>query len=85
VENVTVRGVSGRPFDVRPEVKVVDGERFRPGTAEVIVGKALSGRIRDAQIGGTIRQAGQTWKVDGRGSMTKIRHGIFHSVSTVII
>ncbi|MFO0980289.1 MAG: ABC transporter permease [Planctomycetota bacterium] len=63
--NVTVRGVSGKPFGVRPSVHVIEGKRFTPGSSEVIVGKSISRRIADCHLGGVIRQGGTDWKVVG--------------------
>ncbi|MCA9002366.1 MAG: ABC transporter permease, partial [Planctomycetes bacterium] len=53
--NVPIRGVQQRTFDLRgDEVRVTEGQRFTPGSNEVIVGRGLLGRIRGCQLGETI-------------------------------
>ena len=45
--NVQVRGVSSNVLMVRPNVKIVEGRMFRPGLAELVVGRnAAAGRSR---------------------------------------
>lgn len=63
--NVNVRGVGPQAFALRPNVRLVEGRAFRPGLAEVIVGRSLSRRIRDTGLGDHIRLGGQTWEVVG--------------------
>jgi ABC-type lipoprotein release transport system permease subunit len=63
--NVSVRGISPQSFALRPEVQVVEGRSFRPGLAEVVVGKSLSRRIQDTGLGDRIRFGGQEWQVVG--------------------
>ncbi len=63
--NVTVRGVSGAWREVRPSLAIAAGRWFTPGSEEVVVGEALSRRVADCQIGGTLKQSGRAWKVVG--------------------
>jgi putative ABC transport system permease protein len=50
--NVAIRGVQPRSFDVHGErLRIIEGQRFAPGADEVIVGRALVGRLRDCHIG----------------------------------
>ena len=63
--NVNVRGVGPQAFALRPDVRVVEGRAFRPGLAEVMVGRALSRRISDTGLGDRIRLGGQSWEVVG--------------------
>ena len=44
--NVLVRGMPAEGIAFRPEVKIVSGRAPKPGTEEVIVGKAISGRFK---------------------------------------
>jgi putative ABC transport system permease protein len=54
--NVPVRGVQSGTFAIRgDELKLVEGERFEPGTDEVIIGSKLRGRIRGAELGQVIQ------------------------------
>jgi len=61
-----VRGVSQPAFQLRPQVKVVEGRMFNWGAREVIVGGSISRRFEGVQIGNTIKFGGDTWTVVGR-------------------
>src|ERR1041384_4544709 len=39
--NVVIRGVTNAGLALRPQVTLVEGRMFRPGTAEVIAGRAI--------------------------------------------
>lgn len=52
ISNVLVRGTSAEGIAFRPEVRLVSGRLPRPGTNEVIVGKAISGRFQGVTPGG---------------------------------
>jgi putative ABC transport system permease protein len=43
--NVVLRGVEDAAFALRPEIELVTGRRFEPGTGEVIVGSGLADRF----------------------------------------
>ncbi len=50
--NVAIRGIQPRGFAVHGKaVRVVEGERFKPGSDEIIVAKKLAARIRDCRLG----------------------------------
>ncbi len=53
-ENVLVRGVERRAFDVHRSVKVVRGRMFEPKLGEVVMG-ADAARRYGGRIGGTVR------------------------------
>lgn len=54
--NVPIRGVMPQSFALAGDaLRMVDGERFRPGTDEVIVGKDLQKRIAGCRVGEQIR------------------------------
>lgn len=53
--NVAIRGVQPMSFEVFDELRIVEGRRFAPGSDEVIVGKKLTGRIQDCQLGDVIQ------------------------------
>lgn len=63
--NVLVRGVTPMAFKVRHGVRIVEGRNFTPGLYEVIVGRKMAERIKDAQLGGTIKLQRRDWKVVG--------------------
>ncbi|MBF8247552.1 MAG: ABC transporter permease [Bacteroidetes bacterium] len=66
ISNVTVRGVSEPAFQLRPHVKVVEGRMFTWGAREVIVGSSIFRRFEGAQVGSTIKFAGDAWTVVGK-------------------
>ncbi len=66
ISNVTVRGVSPPAFQLRPNVKVVDGRMFTPGAREVIVGSSIAKRFEGAHVGGTVKFGGDTWTIVGK-------------------
>jgi ABC-type antimicrobial peptide transport system permease subunit len=63
--NVTTRGVGEAAFELRPQVRVVQGRAFDRGSSEVIVGKSLSERFEGATIGSVLRFGGREWRVVG--------------------
>ena len=63
--HMPVRGVSAEVFELRDEVRIIDGRSFEPGRAEVIVGRGLVGRMSDVEIGATIRFGQQDFTVVG--------------------
>lgn len=63
--HMPVRGVSAEVFELRDEVRIVEGRAFEPGHAEVIVGRGLVGRMRDVEIGATLRFGQQDFTVVG--------------------
>lgn len=65
VSNVTVRGVSDVIFELRPQVKIIEGRMFNFGLRELIVGSAVTGRFQGAKIGDEVKFAGDRWKIVG--------------------
>lgn len=63
--NFPLRGVMHESFDIRDSARVVEGRRFQVGTHEVVVGKALIGRIKGCRLGGALDLQGQSWPVVG--------------------
>lgn len=63
--NVTIRGTSDLGFFLRPEVRIVAGQRFREGSREINVSRALSQRFRSMALGDTIHFARSDWNVVG--------------------
>lgn len=65
MSNVTVRGVEQAAFELRPQVRLVDGRVFRSGAREIIVGSSIAQRFVGAQIGERIKFGGDFWSVVG--------------------
>lgn len=63
--NVSVRGTSDLGLALRPQVKLVAGRMFRPGSSELIAGQATSRGFTGAGLGETLRFAGRDWTVVG--------------------
>ncbi|MFO1325642.1 MAG: ABC transporter permease [Burkholderiales bacterium] len=63
--NVVIRGVTEQGLALRPQVKIVEGRMFRPGTSEIIAGRAIASGFRGAGLGETLRFAQRDWTVVG--------------------
>lgn len=63
--NVTVRGTSAVGLQLRPQVRIIEGRMFRPGSSELIVGQAAARGFEGAGLGETLRFAGRDWRVVG--------------------
>ena len=63
--NITFRGVPPMVFNVRNNVKIVEGRNFTPGLYEVIVGKKMADRVKGLDIGDTISVQKHDFKVVG--------------------
>jgi ABC-type antimicrobial peptide transport system permease subunit len=63
--NVTLRGTSGTGLALRPQVRVVEGRLFRPGSSEVVVGRAVARGFEGVAVGSTLRFVGRDWTVVG--------------------
>jgi ABC-type antimicrobial peptide transport system permease subunit len=63
--NVTLRGTSALGMQLRPQVKIVEGRMFRPGTSEIIAGRAIAKGFEGAALGETLRFAQRDWLVVG--------------------
>jgi len=63
--NVEVRGVSPNVLQIRKQIKMVQGEMFHAGLAEVVVGKNANTTYRGFTLGNTIHLGSMNWKVVG--------------------
>jgi putative ABC transport system permease protein len=63
--NITVRGVEPAAFDLRPQLEIVEGRRFRPGLKELIVGRGVARQFQGVEIGQRLRMRGSEWDVVG--------------------
>src|SRR4029079_19305858 len=59
--NVIVRGVSPEAMEMRPQVKLIQGRMFNPGTSEVMVGKSISDRFKGCRIGESLKFGSRNW------------------------
>ena len=65
MSNVTVRGVSDVVFELRPQVKIIEGQMFTFGLRELIVGSGVTGKFKGAAIGDEVKFAGDNWEIVG--------------------
>ncbi len=65
LSNIVTRGVPPLGLVLRPQVKIVKGRMFRPGSAEIIVGKNIADDFEGVDIGQTLRFAQREWTVVG--------------------
>jgi len=63
--NVPMRGVEPTSFDVRDEVRLVEGRMLAFGTNEVIAGRAASRQFMGLSLGSQIHSGRVTWTVVG--------------------
>ncbi len=63
--NVTLRGTSGAAMALRPQVRLIEGRAFRPGSSEVIAGRAVARGFEGVSLGAVLRFAGRDWTVVG--------------------
>jgi putative ABC transport system permease protein len=66
VANVTLRGVEAASFELRPQVRIVEGRVFEPGKREVIVGTGVATQFAGVEVGQTLRMRSSDWTVVGR-------------------
>lgn len=63
--NVVLRGLSPVGLALRPQVRIVAGRPFAPGSNEVVAGRAIAERFVGAGLGESLRFGGRDWVVVG--------------------
>ncbi|MFC4157849.1 ABC transporter permease [Chitinimonas lacunae] len=63
--NVVVRGTSAMGMALRPQARLIAGRPFRPGRAEIVVGRAIAEGFAGVQLGATLRFGRREWQVVG--------------------
>lgn len=63
--NVVIRGVSPMGFALRPQIHVVNGRLFRPGSNEIVAGRAIAERFANAGLSESLRFGGREWVIVG--------------------
>jgi putative ABC transport system permease protein len=63
--NVVIRGVTEHGLTLRPQVRIVEGRMFRPGTSEIVAGRSIASGFRGTGLGETLRFAQRDWTVVG--------------------
>lgn len=63
VANVVARGVSDKAWEVRRNIKIIEGRRFASGQSEICVGSKLKGRFANVNVGDVLRFSNRNWNV----------------------
>lgn len=63
--SVQLRGVGDEVWAVRPQVRIVEGRKFKPGLRELLVGRGAARQFAGLVPGHEIRLGSQTWTVAG--------------------
>jgi len=63
--NVQLRGVGPLAFDIRANVRMIEGRAFRPGLREIIVGQGVARQYQGVNVGDILRLRNQDWTVVG--------------------
>lgn len=63
--NVALRGTSNVGLALRPQVRLVEGRMFSPGSSEIVAGRGVSRGFQGVQVGGVLRFGGRDWTVVG--------------------
>jgi putative ABC transport system permease protein len=63
--NVEIRSVGEHAWELRPNVKMIEGRKFQPGLRELITGKSAQGQFRGLEVGSSLKLNGQLWAIVG--------------------
>jgi putative ABC transport system permease protein len=63
--NVQIRGVGPMAWELRPQVKLVEGRKFTPGMREIVVGQKAKRQYVGLETGNEIELANQKWSIVG--------------------
>ena len=63
--NLVVRGVEQAAYDIRPEVKLIAGRPYTPGTREMIAGTGAAAEFQGIDPGATVDLRDGKWTITG--------------------
>ena len=63
--NIVVRGTTPAGLALRPQVAIVEGRMFRPGTSEIVAGRSIARGFTGAGLGESLHFAQRDWTVVG--------------------
>lgn len=63
--NITVRGIQPAGWDLRENLKIIEGRKFQTGRREIVVGRGIAQRYPQARIGKKLDFGGGAWEVVG--------------------
>ena len=65
IANLVVRGVEPEAFEIRPEIQLIAGRPFSPGTRELIAGRRASAEFQGIDLGATVELRDGEWTITG--------------------
>lgn len=65
MSNIMVRGVTEQVLDLRPQVKLINGRMFTPGSRELVAGESIIKNFPGTNLGSKIKIAGDFWTITG--------------------
>ena len=63
--NIVLRGVTDAAFDIRPELRIVEGRNFTAGKNELVVGRKAMQEFAGLELGDQIAMRDAAWTVVG--------------------
>ena len=63
--NIIVRGTTAQGLVLRPQVNIIEGRMFRPGTSEIVAGRSIASGFTGAGLGESLHFAQRDWTVVG--------------------
>ena len=63
--NIAIRGVGEAVWELRPQIKIAAGRKFKAGLNELVVGQGVHQEFAGTDVGSTTMLNGQAWKVVG--------------------
>jgi putative ABC transport system permease protein len=63
--NAQLRGVGEAAWTLRPQIKLVNGRKFKPGMRELVVGQRAQQQYVGLEVGKQIELANQQWAIVG--------------------
>ncbi len=63
--NAQLRGVGEQAWPLRPQVRIVEGRKFKPGLRELIAGRKAQSQYKGLGVGEVLEFSNQPWTVVG--------------------
>ncbi|MGN6706090.1 MAG: ABC transporter permease [Rhodanobacter sp.] len=63
--NAQLRGVDAEAWALRPDLKIVQGRKFKPGLRELVVGQGAERQFAGLAVGDEVKLGTESWKVVG--------------------
>ncbi len=63
--NAQMRGVGPNAWELRPQIRIVEGRKFEPGMRELVVGQSAKRQYVGLDVGQSVELANQVWTIVG--------------------